>query len=84
MFCFHILSDFGENRKRGKLEKYGYFGFLHHCVGNPHHSVALRRRVGCLAVARPRCSKGAPWVSIQIRPSGRTELGGRYTPVFAS
>ena len=27
MFCFEILSDFGENLKRGKLEKFGHFGF---------------------------------------------------------
>ena len=32
-FFFEILSDFGENRKRGKLEKSGQFGFLRRSVG---------------------------------------------------
>ena len=60
MFCSEILSDFGKNRKREKLEKPGHFGFLRLNVGNPRRGVALRRSVGCLAPARPRCPKRHP------------------------
>ena len=47
MFCFEILSDFGENCKKGKLEKSGLFGFLRHVIGNPCRGVTLLRSVGC-------------------------------------
>ena len=58
MFCFEILSDFGKNHKRGKLEKPGHFGSLSRSVAR--RGVALRSSVGCLDVARLRCPKGHP------------------------
>ena len=78
MFCFQILSDFGENRKIGKLEKSRHFGFLHHSVGNPRRGVALHCSVGCLTVVRLRCPKGAPLVLVRICQSGWIGLGGLY------
>ena len=62
MFFFEILSAFGENRKRGKLEKSRHFGFLHRSVGNPRRDIALRRSVGCLAAVMPRGQNGTPRV----------------------
>ena len=54
MFCFEIVSDFGENPKRGKLEKSGHSEFLRRSIGNPSLGVALRRNMGCLAATRSK------------------------------
>ena len=59
-FFFEILSDFGENRKRGKLEKSRHFRLIRRSVGNPRSGVALRRSVGCLVVARQKVPKRHP------------------------
>ena len=60
MFCFEILSDFGENRKRGKLEKSRLFGFLRRSVGNPRRGVALHCSVGCPLRGEAEVPKMAP------------------------
>ena len=41
MFCFGILSDFGEkSQKCKKMENLGIIGLLRRSVGNPHRSEA--------------------------------------------
>ena len=60
MFCFKIMSDFGENRKRGKLEKSGHFGFLRHSVGC---LVSVRPKVQkWYPSGTPQRSKATPWL----------------------
>ena len=67
MIYFGILRIFGEkNTKEQKLES-GNFGPLSRSVGNPSCNVALRRSVGCLAVARPRFPKGHPSGMLRCR-----------------
>ena len=60
MICFEILSNFGENRKKEKLEKIWHFGFLRRSVGNPRHGVALHRSVGCPRRDEAMVPKGHP------------------------
>ena len=60
MFCFEILSDFGENCKKGKLEKSGLFGFLRHVIGNPCRGVTLLRSVGVPSTQGDRGAKMEP------------------------
>ena len=55
MFCFEILRIFGEKSQKSKLENLG-------TSGSPRCDVDLRRSVGCLAAARPRCQIGTPRV----------------------
>ena len=58
MICFEFLRILEKNRKKGKPEILGKHGLLHCRVGNPRCDVKLRRNVGCLVTARPRCPKG--------------------------
>ena len=55
MFCFEILRIFGEKSQKSKLKNLG-------TSGSPCCGVDLRRSVGCLAAARPRCQNGSPRV----------------------
>ena len=45
-----------------KTRKSGHIGLLRRNVGHPRHVIDLRQGVRCLAVARPRCQNGIPWV----------------------
>ena len=67
MIYFVILRIFGEKSKKEENGKFGQNGLLHCSVGNPRCGVDLRRSVGCLVVARPRCQNwhpsGTPWCS---------------------
>ena len=63
MFCFGILRIFvGKSQKCKNWKIWASLGLLWRSVRNPRRGVDLRQGVGYLAVARPRCQNGTPWV----------------------